>query len=158
MSIQDEINRINQNIANTYSAMGEMGATLPANQNSDNLANTVRSVPQGGTSGGENKIFRVAATAIPTSQTGGNMTVENCSFAQIREAYDNGYYIYVDGDLSDLGINGFVTIPMSIIDFTNKYISFTRAIDISGEPTYLGIYIFESENLNNFIIRPLTSS
>lgn len=156
MSIQDEINRINQNIANTYSAMGEMGATLPANQNSDNLANTVRSVPQGGTSGGENKILRVTAIAIPTSETGGEVTIANSSFAEIRDAYNNGYYVYIDADLSYLGMNGFVTIPMSIIDFTNNYISFTRAIDLSGEPTYLGVYIYADESLSNFIIRPLT--
>ena len=46
MSIQNEINRINQNIANAYSAMGNMGATLPETQNSDNMANTVRTIPQ----------------------------------------------------------------------------------------------------------------
>lgn len=156
MSVQEEINRINQNIANTYSVLNEKGATLPTNQNSDNLANTVRSVPQGGTSGGENKILRVNAIAIPTSEMGGDLTITNSSFAEIRDAYNDGYYVYADIDLSYLGINGFVTIPMSIIDFTNNYVSFTRVIDLAGEPAYIGGYVFEAESLNNFIIRPLT--
>lgn len=46
MSIQDEINRINQNVANTYSALSDMGATLPETQNSDNMASAVRTIPQ----------------------------------------------------------------------------------------------------------------
>lgn len=106
--------------------------------------------------GGEDKILRVTAIAIPTSETGGNLTITNSSFAEMREAYDNGYYIYIVIDLSYLGINGIVTIPMSIIDFTENYISFTRAIDLGGEPAYLGVYIFADENRTNFIVRPLT--
>lgn len=107
--------------------------------------------------GGEDKILRVTAIAIPTSETGGNITITNSSFAEIREAYDNGHYIFIDMDLSYLGMNGFVTIPMSVIDFANNFIAFTRAIDLGGEPAYLGGYIFESETLSNFILRPLTS-
>lgn len=47
MSIQSEINRIEQNVANTYAALEEQGATMPAEQNSDNLAATARTVPAG---------------------------------------------------------------------------------------------------------------
>ena len=48
MSVQSEIDRINGNVASTYTALSEMGATMPAQQNSDNLPGTVRTVPQGG--------------------------------------------------------------------------------------------------------------
>ena len=48
MSIQDEINRIGQNVANTYSVLNEMGATMPSEQNSNNLPNTARTIPQSG--------------------------------------------------------------------------------------------------------------
>lgn len=41
MSVQTEIDRISQNVASTYSALSEMGATLPESQNSNNLAPTV---------------------------------------------------------------------------------------------------------------------
>jgi hypothetical protein len=51
MSVQSEIERIEQNIANTYSVLNDMGATIPEVKNSENLANTARTVPQG--SGGE---------------------------------------------------------------------------------------------------------
>lgn len=43
-----EVERINGNVASTYTALSEMGATMPAQQNSDNLPGTVRTVPQGG--------------------------------------------------------------------------------------------------------------
>lgn len=64
MSIQDEINRIEKNIANTYSALNSMGATMPAEQNSNNLASTARTVPQSGGGGGEavQEIFYVDGT------------------------------------------------------------------------------------------------
>ena len=50
MSVQSQIDRINENVANTYSALNEMGATMPEQQNSNNMAATVLTVPRGGTS------------------------------------------------------------------------------------------------------------
>lgn len=44
MSIQGEIDRINQNIANTYSVLSEAGAVAPAAANSDNLPGTAASI------------------------------------------------------------------------------------------------------------------
>ena len=40
MSVQSEISRITQNVANTYAVLGALGADLPEEQNSDNLAAT----------------------------------------------------------------------------------------------------------------------
>ena len=40
MSVQSEIDRIEQNVANTYAVLGALGADMPAEQNSDNLATT----------------------------------------------------------------------------------------------------------------------
>lgn len=48
MSIQSEINRINDNIAQTYQVAEQKGATLPETQDSNNLANTVLNIPTGG--------------------------------------------------------------------------------------------------------------
>lgn len=45
MSIQSEISRISGNVADAYSALSEKGATLPAKQNTDNLASTIESIP-----------------------------------------------------------------------------------------------------------------
>lgn len=48
MTIASEITRINGNIAAAYTALSDKGATMPAAQNSANLANTVASIPAGG--------------------------------------------------------------------------------------------------------------
>ena len=44
MSIASEISRINQNISAAYTACSDKGATLPAAQNSANLADTIESI------------------------------------------------------------------------------------------------------------------
>lgn len=44
MSVQSEITRINNNVANAYSAVGSKGGTLPAVQNSANLAAAINSI------------------------------------------------------------------------------------------------------------------
>jgi hypothetical protein len=53
MTIASEITRIQTNIANAYTAASGKGATLPANQNSDNLATCIGSISGG--SGGSGK-------------------------------------------------------------------------------------------------------
>lgn len=47
MSVQTQIDRINNNVASAYAAAAEQGASLPVEQNSDNLAATVLSIPRG---------------------------------------------------------------------------------------------------------------
>lgn len=44
MSVQSEIDRINSNITSVYSVLSDIGATLPDEQNSDNLPGTVSSI------------------------------------------------------------------------------------------------------------------
>lgn len=44
MSVQNEIDRINNNIANTYATLNEAGATMPAAANSNNLSSTAASI------------------------------------------------------------------------------------------------------------------
>ena len=48
MSVQTEINRIKANVSAAYTAASNMGATMPTNQNSANLANTIATIPAGG--------------------------------------------------------------------------------------------------------------
>lgn len=43
MSVQSQIDRIEQNVANTYAVLGALGADMPAEQNSDNLSMTAGS-------------------------------------------------------------------------------------------------------------------
>ena len=47
MTIASEITRINGNITDAYTAASNKGATLPATQNSDNLAMCISSIPSG---------------------------------------------------------------------------------------------------------------
>lgn len=49
MSIASEIQRIKNNIAAAYSACESKGANMPQLQNSNNLADTINSISQGGT-------------------------------------------------------------------------------------------------------------
>lgn len=44
MSVQEQIDRINQNVTNTYSALSALGADMPEVQNSDNLATTAAAI------------------------------------------------------------------------------------------------------------------
>ena len=48
MSIASEITRINNNIASAYTQVSAKGGTLPATQNSSNLANAIASISGGG--------------------------------------------------------------------------------------------------------------
>lgn len=48
MSISSEITRINGNIASSYSEVSAKGGTIPAAQNSANLASAIASIPTGG--------------------------------------------------------------------------------------------------------------
>lgn len=86
MSIQDEINRLNQNVSNAYSALEDMGATLPTEQNSANIASAIRSIPQSGGGGGT---LIVTATASFISETMGTVEGISHTFAEIKEAYNN---------------------------------------------------------------------
>lgn len=44
MSVQNEIDRINNNISNTYATLNEAGATMPVTRNSNNLSATAASI------------------------------------------------------------------------------------------------------------------
>lgn len=47
MTIETEINRIKQNIANCYNTLTAKGATIPAVENVANLASCIRTIPAG---------------------------------------------------------------------------------------------------------------
>jgi len=49
MSISNEIQKLQTNLANSYEACNDKGATMPASQNFDNLADCIDSIPTGST-------------------------------------------------------------------------------------------------------------
>lgn len=120
MSVQDEINRINQNVADTYSALGDMGASLPEIQNSNNMANTVRTIPQSG-DGGSASSFRVTATASLTSQTGGILTEVSRTFSEIETANAEGKCVVLDIDISQINLGQRAALPL--ISYINNAVA-----------------------------------
>lgn len=64
MSIASEITRINNNIASAYTACNNKGATMPATQNSANLATCISSITGGG---GGDTITAVNNTGVSIS-------------------------------------------------------------------------------------------
>lgn len=57
MSVSEQIKRIKNNIQASYTALADKGATLPTNQNSDNLASTIANLEVGG-SGGNDEVLK----------------------------------------------------------------------------------------------------
>lgn len=55
MTIVNELQRIENNIANSYTALEEKGATMPTDKNSDNLASTIANLEVGG---GNDEMFK----------------------------------------------------------------------------------------------------
>lgn len=58
MTIASEITRIQTNIANAYTAASGKGATIPATENSDNLATCIASIPSGGGGSGKYQLLQ----------------------------------------------------------------------------------------------------
>lgn len=135
MSIQDEINRINQNIANTYSALGDMGATLPQTQNSANMASAVRTLPQSG--GGDNPVFIVKYVPVISfdPSTGsiefhGYHSVDKTVF-EIIAAANAGKLVVMDVDIGySLGIVQFARCLLSL--YSNNHVNFDAVMDLTG--------------------------
>lgn len=77
MTIESEITKLNTNLTNSYTACQNKGATMPANQNFDNLATCISSIPTGGGGGLLESIMEdvvagnnpVDVTALQTAET-----------------------------------------------------------------------------------------
>lgn len=85
MSVLSEIERIRENVASTYTALSEMGATMPTQRNSDNLPSTTRTVSKGST-------FDPTAYGLPILHLDGDTS------AMTKENAVDLSYVY--GDLS----------------------------------------------------------
>lgn len=79
MSIQSEITRISGNIADAYTAAGEKGATMPQDENSDNLPATIRSI-----NGDSFTVDSVTASSALSVSAGGFATA---SFSISKSGY-----------------------------------------------------------------------
>lgn len=64
MTIVNELQRINNNIKASYTALSEKGAELPTKQNSDNLASTIANLEMGGGSGNDETLKSIVEATI----------------------------------------------------------------------------------------------
>lgn len=165
MSIQDEINRINQNIANTYSALGDMGATLPQTQNSANMASAVKTIPQSGGSG-DNPIFIVKYVPVISfdPSTGsvefhGYLSVDK-SISEILAAANAGKIVVMDIDIGySLGMVQFARFSLSL--YSSNNVNFDAVMDMtgSGNPSFLRLTgnMYDDEDYWSLVVTPLAA-
>ena len=70
MSVQSEINRLKQNVANAFTAVGNKGDTVPASKVSGNLASAINSIPLGVTVQRTTGRFTLDADGVATVNCG----------------------------------------------------------------------------------------
>ena len=102
MTIASEITRINNNIASAYTACNGKGATMPATQNSANLADCIDSIQSGGGEGIPrevvNGVYRIPASSFTFSLPSG---ATDLGERALYNAFSNCSTI-VSADLSSL--------------------------------------------------------
>lgn len=128
MTIASEITRINNNIAAAYTALSGKGATLPATQNSANLATTVASVPAGGTTltvTNNSSYNRITGEKVWLNKSGNNWEIVNYGNADI-------YSITAKCD-EDIAINA--TGNVTLADDGNVVSHLTRDFVLGGNTT-----------------------
>lgn len=103
MTISDEIQKLQTNLTNSYSACKEKGATLPASQNFDNLSNTISSISFGDFYATVNITTNVGASVTFNGETK-EAAVSPVSF----NAYFSGTYLVsveFEGEIKTSTIN-----------------------------------------------------
>ena len=93
MTIASEITRINGNIAAAYTALSNKGATMPATQNSANLATTVASIPAGG--GDTVTAVNYTGSAIAVGDKVWLNKKANVSASSVAVSTSSSSYVYV---------------------------------------------------------------
>ena len=86
--VAEQVTRIQNNVADSYNAVSEMGGELPEEQNSDNLPSAVRSIPQGG--GGAVDSFNGRTGAIMPQE--GDYTPAMTGSAPADHNHDTRYF------------------------------------------------------------------
>lgn len=95
MSIASQITRINNNIANAYSACSAKGATMPVTQNSANLANCISSISGGGGGGSVTDYLKQSIISMSTGVTteyDPEMGYDTHTLNLVMEDYDDALF------------------------------------------------------------------
>lgn len=156
MSIQDEINRINQNMTNAYSALGDMGATLPETQNSENLANAIRTIPQSGSGGGDSSTLIVKAVPVLDFSNGvtfsGIASIDK-SVAEILTAANAGKNVLLEFDVGvNIGIVQYARFVMTL--YSDNNLNFDGVFDMSGSgsPSFIRVTGSKNTEVDNWTV------
>ena len=164
MSIASEITRIQGNIADAYTEANAKGATMPATQNSDNLASTIATISTG-----------VTPTGTITITSNGITDVTNYANADVQVP-TSAPALYREFQLDANGVLQPNTTTTHIMDFTGMtdvsgyalYAAYennhqiTGTIDMGDVVSLSGAYCCASmfrnnENINGFVLSSLTT-
>ena len=157
--LEDQVTRISNNIASAYTICNNKGATMPATQNSANLANCISSITAGGSIesltltsttsqqvveatgsvGGYSPVTVNAVTAsIDSNITAGNIK-NGVNILGVTGTYTGSsgikYGATVDSLLGDVDSNGVLQIPTGSADLV-----FTGVENIAGSVLYYKFY------------------
>jgi hypothetical protein len=93
MSIASEIARIKQNIVDAYEACLTKGATMPDEQNSNNLAETILSIIMGSANNATEEQINAILTQMSIEEIDGDLIVN------IPDNVDIDFYLDEEGNL-----------------------------------------------------------
>lgn len=101
MSIATEITRLEDNVEDCYDACFVKGATIPSVQNSDNLADTILTIPQGG--GGTQPINSTIISSTTDETIGMNYLMVGDKISELDSEFVNNYSNFSDYILAFCG-------------------------------------------------------
>lgn len=133
MTIASEITRINNNIAAAYTALSNKGATLPATQNSANLADTIDSISGGDYEGLDVKCATGGFITINDGVLSDYSLVEGTTGCLQKKANEYNNVVQIGavsviedtGVVSNLSTSNYIKIPNK---FPSIFNSWTRQI------------------------------
>lgn len=161
MTIASEITRINNNIAAAYTALSDKGATLPATQNSANLANTVASVPAGAgetvTATNNSSYDRISGEKVWLNKSGDNYSIINYASADINSLIGTcGQAINIGASGSVETLDNGVLVPHTVRDFTLSSAISESNINDAAQQMTLPTDVANSYIVSNLINVPTT--
>ncbi len=149
MSIESEITRISDNIEATYAAAENLGATMPEQQNSDNLASTVSSIANALTPyENQNAFSKVAVgeTTIEADNPIDTLTLEAGDNIIITPDIDNDKItIATDGDVITELTDQYVTVWNLDAGIYNWTYSGQKVMYFNGTSTTASIPIGDNQ-------------
>lgn len=160
MSIASEITRINNNIAASYTAVNNKGGTLPATQNSANLATAIASIPSGG--GGYTEFPNYQVVNGVASKRSGALT--GSEFSNITSVDDSGFrYAFYNhsGLTGTLNLSSLVSVSSNGLYYAFRSCAGLTSVNLSSLTSVFdsGLYnaFYDCTGLTSIDLSSLTS-